>query len=360
MPRPIIDSHLDLAWNAISWRRDLSCDLGKLNANDARYDDLKGRGCATVSLPEMAKGNVRVCLATLMARVPYGDAPAIHSASLDYPCHDVAYAAACGQLAYYRRLEEIGLARVIQTKQQLLDHWQLGEADGSTSPLGIIVAMEGTDAIVQPGQAEHWYQLGLRCASLVHYGRSAYAVGTGDDGPLTDSGRELLTQFESLGVTLDVTHLSDTSFFEAMDNFGGNVLASHQNCRTLVPGQRQFSDEQLRIVIERGGVIGASLDAWMLYPGYQRGKTSRQFVPLQNVVDHYDHICQLAGNSRHIAIGSDLDGGYGTEQCPIGLDSIADLQKLAGHMSDRGYTEEDINAAFHGNWLRLLTDSLPG
>ena len=218
---------------------------------------------------------------------------------------------------------------------------------------------KGLRRLKEDDHAAVWYEDGLRCASLVHYGKSAYAAGTGQEGPLTESGRRLLQEFERLGIMLDVTHLCDTSFFEAMDAYNGPVVASHQNCRALVPHQRQFSDEQLRIVIERDGVIGTAADAWMLCPNFQKQITSRDVVQIDALADHIDHVCQLTGNCRHAAFGSDLDGGFGTEQCPTGLDSIADLQKLDAILSTRGYSGDDIDAIFHGNWLRLLRRALP-
>jgi membrane dipeptidase len=132
------------------------------------------------------------------------------------------------------------------------------------------------------------------------------------------------------------------------------VLASHNNCRVLVPHQRQFNDAQLRAIFERDGVIGAAFDAWMLQPGWVSGQSTNEGVTLNTVVDHMDHVCQLAGNSRHAGIGTDLDGGYGREQSPCDLDTIADLQKIAGLLADRGYNDDDISVIMHGNWLRLL------
>ena len=219
--------------------------------------------------------------------------------------------------------------------------------------------MEGADPIVDVGHAAAWWDLGLRSVNLAHYGKSRYAVGTGGDGPLTPDGVRLLKEFERLGMILDATHLSDTSFFQALDVFGGPVLASHNNCRALVPDGRQFSDEQIRLLIDRGAVIGAALDAWMLYPGWIRGQTTRDVVALDAVADHIDRVCQLAGNARHAAIGSDLDGGFGTEQAPTGLDRISDLQKLDAILSARGYPPDDIDAIFHGNWLRFFREHLP-
>jgi membrane dipeptidase len=164
---------------------------------------------------------------------------------------------------------------------------------------------------------------------------------------------------QRLGMILDATHLSDESFWEALDLFHGPVWASHNNCRALVPDQRQFSDEQIKALIARGAVIGGALDAWMMVPGWQRGKTTPQEadVRLSHVIDHMDHICQLAGNARHVGIGTDLDGGYGHEQCPQDVDTIADLARLPELLRDRGYNEQDIIGVMHGNWVRFLNDA---
>lgn len=204
-----------------------------------------------------------------------------------------------------------------------------------------------------------WWDDGLRAVGLAHYGPSTYAFGTGSAGPLTDKGRELLRVMDDIGMMLDVSHLTDQSFHEALDRFPGRVLASHANCRSLVPGDRQLDDTMIRRLIERDGVIGAVMDAWMLVPDWIRGVTTNDRVSLANVVDHIDHICQLAGNSHHVAIGSDLDGGYGAEQTPRDLDTIADIQKLPDLLRQRGYGETDIAAVMHGNWMRLFSEALP-
>jgi membrane dipeptidase len=161
-----------------------------------------------------------------------------------------------------------------------------------------------------------------------------------------------------LGIVLDVTHLTDESFWEALEIFDGPVWASHNNCRALVPHQRQFSDEQIKALIERDAVIGMAFDAWMMHPGWVRGVTTPAGAGLNilRIVDHVDHICQLAGNCRNVGIGSDLDGGYGHEQTPYDLNSIADLQSLSGHLAGRGYGPHDVAAIFHGNWVRRLNE----
>jgi membrane dipeptidase len=357
----LFDGHLDLGWNALSWSRDLTLPAAEINRTEAHMTDCRSRGRATVSLPDMRAGGVSACFGTLLARSrPARPVDGYNRLNLDHPTDHIAHAVAHGQLAYYRALAAAGEVRMLGTAGELREHWRSREHDPTgRGPLGIVLAMEGADPILGPSQAEEWFELGLRSVNLVHYGTNRYAAGTGADGPLSAEGIELLAEFERLGIILDATHLCDESFFQALERFGGAVLASHQNCRALVPHQRQFSDEQLQALIDRGAVIGAALDAWMLHPGWTIGKTGREVVALAAVADHIDHVCQLAGNSRHAAIGSDLDGGFGWEQTPVGLENIADLQKLEGILRSRGYDEADVAAIFHGNWLRLLEEHLP-
>ncbi len=358
----IFDSHLDLSWNALSWDRDQTLDLAELNRRDAVLVDENARGHATVTLGEMRRARIAVCLATVLVRSkPHVIPPGGHKrTSLDFPSQSIAYAMGQGQLAYYRLLEKQGRLAMIRTSSELDACWRRWEADPSGSqPIGFILAMEGADPIAEPSQAAEWWDAGLRCVNLVHYGKGPYAVGTGEEGPLTPRGRELLREIEKLGIILDATHLSDASFFEVMDRYSGPVHASHQNCRALVPGGRQFSDEQIKILIERGGVLGACCDAWMLRAGWKTGVTPRAEVTLKTVADHIERVCDLAGNHRNAAIGSDLDGGFGSEQTPADLDSIADLQKLEGILAARGYGGEAIAAIFHGNWLRFFREHLP-
>ena len=214
--------------------------------------------------------------------------------------------------------------------------------------------MEGADPILEPNQVELWWERGLRVVEPVHYGVSYYAHGTGAPGGLTSKGRELLAAMDAVGMVLDVTHLADGSFWQAVEIYRGPVLASHHNCRALVPGDRQLSDEQIRALVGRDAVIGAVFDSWMLHPHYVAGETDNSLVSVERVIDHIDHVCQLAGNARHSAIGSDLDGGFGTEQSPRELNTIADLQVVPDLLRKRGYKEADIEDIMHGNWLRFF------
>jgi membrane dipeptidase len=172
-------------------------------------------------------------------------------------------------------------------------------------------------------------------------------------------GIALLKEMERLNIILDATHLCDDAFWQALDHFTGHVWASHNLARALVNHNRQFSDEQIKALIERGSVIGGALDAWMMVANWVRGKsTPREMnVTLNTLIDHLDHICQLAGNALHIGIGSDLDGAFGREQCPYDLETISDLQKLNELLAKRGYSESDIENIMNGNWLRFLRNA---
>ena len=350
----IIDAHLDLAWNALQWNRDLLESVYTIRGKETGMTG-KGRAQNTVALPEMRRGRIAISFATVLARSTGQTAEHI-----DFGSQAQAYGIAQGQLAYYRGLEAEGQIRIIGDAASLsahIDAWQRWEADGadeeSCPPLGFVISMEGADPIRDPGQLQAWWDAGLRLLGPTHYGPGRYAGGTGTELGLTALGEPLLGEMARLGMLLDLTHFSDQAFWQAVSIYAGPVLASHNNCRALVPHQRQFSDEQLRLIIERDGVIGAAFDNWMLKPGYIKGSPNHDIF-IDHVVDHIDHVCQLAGSSRHAAIGTDLDGGFGREQSPCDLDTIADLQQLPGKLCARGYSDSDISDIMHGNWLRLL------
>jgi len=357
----IIDAHLDLSMNALQWNRDLLLSAYTIRTQEQSTAG-KGRALGTVALPEMRQGRIALSVATLIARSTGRPSPHI-----DFHSPTQSYGMAQGQLAYYRALERAGHIRILADVASLDAHmaewqaWDLAhpepltlEASSETPPLGFVISMEGADPIQTPDQLGEWVEAGLRLIGPTHYGPGRYAGGTATELGLTELGAPLLREMERLGVLLDLTHMSDQSFWEALEHYNGLVLASHNNCRALVPHQRQFSDEQLQAIFARDGVIGAAFDTWMLQPGWVVGESSNAGITMETVVDHIDHICQLAGNSRHAAIGTDLDGGYGREQSPEDLDTIVDLQKLNGMLANRGYSADDIAAILHGNWVRLL------
>ncbi|MFA9477545.1 dipeptidase [Phycisphaerales bacterium AB-hyl4] len=366
----MIDGHLDLAMNALLYERDQLLDVAALREREKRgvADD---RGIASVSLPELRRAGVAVVMGTLISRCkPWVDASRpIARIDLDHPHPSMSYAMAHGQLAYYRQLESQGELRIITDGKTLdahLSQWETIDVDPKTAPppIGLVVLMEGADPIVAPEQLVQWHEQGLRVLGLAHYGHSRYAAGTPSrdpssfekDGPLTPLGVELLKQADELPMAVDLSHLSDASFYQTMDCYGGVVCASHTNCRTLANTPRQFSDRQIKLIVERGGVIGLAMYKGMIR--WDDGDPPRAQVRLQHVIEHVDHICQLAGSAKHVALGTDLDGGFGVESTPADLDNYDDLHKLGPMMRERGMTDDDIADFYHGNWRRFLHDAM--
>jgi membrane dipeptidase len=343
--------------NALEWNRDLTRPLDEVRGREQGKSDKVDRGRGVCTFPEMRRGQIGLCIATQIARyvAPGNPLPGWHAP-------EIAWAQTQGQLAWYRAMEARGEMVQIANRGALAKHvalWQNVPPAGA--PIGYILSLEGADSIVELSYLERAYASGLRAIGPAHYGPGRYSPGTGAEGGLTAAGRELVKEMRRLGIVLDVTHLTDDAFWEALSLYDGPAWASHNNCRALVPHQRQFSDEQLKELIRRDAVIGAAFDAWMMVPGWVRGKTTptETGVNIETIVDHIDHICQLAGTSRHCAIGSDLDGGYGTEQTAMDLDSIADLARLTEILARRGYPQTDIAGIMHGNWIRKFGEALP-
>jgi membrane dipeptidase len=354
----LFDAHLDLAMNALEWNRDLTQPITVIRQREAKLTDKPDRGRGTVCFSEMRRGGVGICVATQIARFvkPSNRLPGWHSPAQ-------AWAHTQGQLAWYCAMEQLGELMKITDAASLQKHvhlWQerLEPAQISDAlPIGYILSLEGADSLITPRHLERAYERGLRAVGLAHYGPGTYAQGTDASGGLSPPGRELLAEMQRLGLILDVTHLCDESFWEAIDLFQGPIWASHSNCRALVPHDRQLNDEQLKILIERQAVIGSALDAWMLVPGWVRGKSNPESanLKLERVIDHIDHICQIAGNARHCGIGSDLDGGFGREQTPSDLNTIADVPRLLPELlRARGYGEQDVCQIMFGNSVDFL------
>ncbi|MBO0936652.1 membrane dipeptidase [Fibrella sp. HMF5335] len=359
----IIDAHLDLATNALSLNRDLKLPVQAIRDKERFLEltDTQDRGNGTVSLPALRQGNVGLVVATIIARFSAVGRPIPSLNLVGWHSFEQAYAFAQGQLAWYRVMEDQGELTQITNLPELDAHlalWADVTIPNETKPVGYILSLEGADSIIDPSYLHRYYENGLRAIGPAHFGPGRYAAGTHSDGSgLTYPGRELLREMDNLNLILDLTHLTDKGFFEAIDLFRGTVWASHQNCRALVRGERQFSDDQLRAIIERDGVIGGALDTWMLHNDVKLGghDSPRALgINLEKLVDHFDHICQLAGNANHIAFGTDLDGLFGLEQSPYDLDTIADLPKYESILSRRGYSQADIDKIFNGNWLRLF------
>jgi len=360
----MFDCHLDIAMNAMEYNRDQRWTQEKIRRSELADPFIapaaeRQRARNTVCFPELRRGRIGIIVATQIAR----HSPRFHNLP-GWRSPEQAWAHTQGQLAYYRAMEECGEMLQLRTWPQVEAHaakWlAASDSEAATLPIGYLLSLEGADSILSWRHLEKSRADGLIALGPVHYGPGIYGHGTDDEGPLTPRGRELLEEMERLGIILDVTHLCDESMRDALDHFSGPVWASHHNCRALANWNRQLTDEQIKELIQRGAVIGMAFDAIMMVHGWRhRGSTPREFgLRIEKICEHIDHICQLAGNAHHVGIGTDLDGGYGTEQTPLDLDSIADLAKLDGLLAQRGYSTEDITGIFRGNFFRFLREHL--
>lgn len=350
----IIDGHLDLSMNAIDWNRDLRMSVSEIRALEEGMTDLPDRGNNVVTFDEMKKGGIGLCFATLIARYAKPDHPLG-----GWRSPEQAWAQTSAQFSWYKEMERQDYLSPIRNVADLEKHLQDISSKEDT-PLGYLLTLEGADSIVTFDHLYQRHQEGLRAIGPAHYGPGTYAYGTDSEGSIGAKGRELLQKMDELDMILDVTHLCDISFWEALEVFKGPIWASHNNCRSLVNHNRQFSDEQIKVLIEREAVIGMALDAWMMVPGWERAVShpSNTDVTLSHMVDHMDHICSIAGNTNYIALGTDLDGGFGKEQCPSDIETIADLQNVPELLLDRGYSAHDVQNIMYQNWIRKLKSSL--
>ncbi len=353
-----IDLHLDLSMNAMEWNRDLRLSVDDINARERGKADLAGRGNAMVSFPALREGGVGLVVATQIARyvAPGNPLPGWHSP-------EQAWAHTQGQLAWYRAMEAAGELVQVTDRQGLEACINAANHDAGAGhrPVGYILSLEGADSLVDLSYLDRAVAYGLRALGPAHYGPGRYANGTDATGRMGTQGIELLKAMDAHRLILDMTHLCDDAFWQAIDLYQGPVWASHQNCRSIVAHNRQFDDDQLKVLISRNAVIGAAMDAWMIVPGWIRGKSMPVDMScgLEQWVNHIDHVCQLAGNSRHAAVGTDLDGGFGSEQAPHDLGSMAGIRRLPDILAARGYAAEDIENICWKNACRFLQEALP-
>ena len=258
-------------------------------------------------------------------------------------------------------MEDCGQLVSIKSVKQLDGHLEKWSRDPDATPIGYVLSLEGADSLESVSDLQVAYDYGLRAMGPAHYGEGRYAMGHDKDGPLSNECRDLLKEMDRLGMILDVTHLCEQTFWSTLDVFTGPVWASHHNCRALVDDPRQLSDRQIKALAERDAVIGIAFDIWMGVPNWTRRVSNHNNYPgadMKALANHVDHIAQLLGNIDHIGIGTDLDGGYGYEQSPSDMDTIADLPKFIEILRDRGYSADDLAKIANENFLRVLKTAL--
>ncbi|GAB4515754.1 MAG: membrane dipeptidase [Anaerolineae bacterium] len=355
----IVDAHQDIAYNAVCFGRDYRLSALRKRQLEANTDIPARNGFATTGLPESIAGRVALVFATLFV-APHSKRPAPWSAVM-YQSPREAYQLALAQMDYYNRLADndnrIRLVRTAPELDAVLATWEQGKPLAERTQ-GLVILMENADPILEAPQFEEWYERGVRIVGPAWRG-TRYTGGTGEPGPLTPEGRDLLETMSSYGVVLDLSHMAEEAYFEALDLYQGPIIASHSNPRKFVNTDRHLSDEMILRLAERGGVMGVAVYNHFLSQTWTRTDTKRA-LPLQAVVDVIDHVCQLTGNAAHVGIGTDFDGGFGAESVPNEIDTVADLWQLGPALRERGFAENDIEAILGGNMVRKLRECLDG
>lgn len=357
-PRLIVDGHQDVAWNWLEFGRDPTESALAGRAREAGTPVAATVGGRTSGLPEWIQGRVGIVLASVFVmplRRAYGQ-----WRKQVYATPAEAFVRASQQMDAYKALAaDEPRIRLILTRDDLntvVASWNVRDSE-EAGAVGLVLSMEGADPIQEPAQAREWYARGLRGVGLA-WAATRYAGGAGEPGPLTDLGRELLAVMAEIGMLLDLSHMAEEAYLQSLDLFPGVVIASHSNPRAYLPTDRGLSDEMIRRLAAREGVVGVVPYNRFLKPGWQTGDP-REAVSVRTVAEAIDYVAQLTGSSAHVAIGSDFDGGFGVESIPAEMDTIADLAQIAEALLRRGYQAADIEAIMNGNWLRILRRSLP-
>jgi membrane dipeptidase len=356
----LIDGHLDLAWNMLTFGRDYTRSLAAIRADEAQTQIREWNGTAALGWDAFREANTAVVFATLFS--------APRRASLgewDIFCYDgveQAHNHYVQQLDFYDRWidKHPNKLRPLRTRGDFETHlreWRLAGDD--PPPIGVVLLIENAEGIRTIDELSWWWERGVRIIGPAWMG-TRFCGGTQEPGPLTDEGEQLLDTMGELGFTLDLSHMDQAAFMQALDRYAGPLIASHSNAHALVPrdSNRFLSDEMIDGLIARDGIIGVvPLNGFLDAEWAKGGDRSR--VPLDTLAAQIDYYCQRAGDALHVAVGSDLDGGHGIESLPDGMDSIADLHKLNPILAAMGYSDSDLAAIFHGNWARHLSNALP-
>lgn len=349
----IVDAHQDIAYKALAYGRDY-----RVSALQHRQQEASNHDLATIGLPDALLGRVALVFATLFVapRIKWSEGAEATGYDTPQQAHDQALR----QLDYYQRItDEDERLRLVLTQADLdavLATWAPDKGVGEHQQ-GLVVLMEGADPIIDPAQFSEWYARGVRVVGTA-WGATRYSGGTGEPGGLTAYGRQLLDVMAQHNAILDFSHMAEQAFYEAIDRYEGVVIASHSNPRRFVDSDRHLSDEMIRLLAERDGVMGVVLYNRFLKQGWT-AQDGKHAVPFETIIRVIDSVCELTGSARHVGIGSDFDGGFGANAIPEGIDTVTDLLKIGDALRERGYSPDDVQAILGGNFTRQLRASLP-
>jgi len=360
----IVDSHQDLAWNILTFGRDYTCSAEETRQAEHGSPTIQRNGDTLLGWPDYQRGQVSVIFSTLFSTPARW---AVQWEPIFYKDTPQAKKQYNQQLDTYYKLaddhpDKFQLISTVPALDNLLASQKEAISKDQNYPVGLVPLMEGADCVDHPDELEKWWERGLRIIGLAWSG-TRYCGGTNEPGPLTKEGFLLLEAMLDMGFTLDISHMDEKAALQSLDLYAGSIIATHANCLSLLPdseSNRHLSDRVIQGLLERGGIIGVIpfnrflKSGWLLTAGSQREEVTLDFV-----VAHIDHICQMAGDAKHVALGTDFDGGFGLQSTPLGIDTIADLHKLEPLLSAHGYSQSDIEAILGMNWINQLHRTLP-
>jgi membrane dipeptidase len=330
----IVDAHLDLAYNALRGRQVL---------RPAREQTADAEGIPSVGLPDLRAGGVGLICATVFCAPASPKDPGYRTA-------DEAHAMGMDQLRWYRAQADAGEFKLMMSVNDLP---KAGSADRKQAVPAIIL-LEGADPIRHLSDVKLFFDMGVRIVGLA-WRRTRFAGGTGTPGPLTPEGVQLVRELDRFGIIHDVSHLAEESFWQLMELSPGKTIASHSNCRSIIPTDRQLTDAMIRAVASRDGVIGINFYDRFLVPPAEHG---HRRATLEDVVRHIRHMCDLLGDDDHVGIGTDMDGGLGREQIPVEIETSADLPRVADALAHANFPDHAIRGILGENWLNYFRTAL--
>ena len=362
-PSLIVDAHEDIAYNMLAFGRDYNRSAAETRQieNASGSQAINHNDQSVLGWPDYQRGRVAIVFSTLFA-TPLRRATGNWDTQV-YGDYDQAQRLYRAQLDTYRNLTDRAPDhfQFIATRTDLesvLADWS--DSSRATHPVGLVPLMEGAEGVRSPSELEDWWQAGLRMIGPAWAG-TRFCGGTREPGPLTDEGRALLEAMAELGFTLDLSHMDELSARQSLDLYEGPIIASHANAAALLPGydgNRLLPDDVIKGLIAHDAIIGVVPFCAFMKNGWKIGD-KRDEITLATLAAHVDYICQMAGDARHVGLGSDFDGGFGLSAIPAGMDTIADLQALGPILQAKGYHDEEVAAIFGENWLRHLRTYLP-
>ena len=362
----IIDLHLDLAWDALFWNRDLTLSALQVREQEASGPPqvAEGYNCGlcTTTFPELRRGKVGIILSTIMSRIQ----PRVGRMRDGMRTQEQSIGMGRGHLAYYQAMARRGEIKSVHGLSDLEEAVEVWKEPKTDTPIYHILSMESADPIIDPDDVEFWWNAGLRVVGPAHFGHNTYIHGTGTEGGLKPPAGALYQAMREAGMILDIAHMADQAVWESLELWDGPIMASHCTCRSLVPGQRHLTDDMIREVIRRDGVIGLVFCQFFIDPevDWDEPPAREQYVPkykMDGLIPHIEHIADLAGGSLiNLAIGTDMDGGFGAEMTPVDVDTMADLPGFGRVLAEAGYAQADIDGILSGNALRLFRRTWAG